>query len=395
MAKKCNLRSFFKNTKELTILSDLYSKHGVADSPFIPEGTDPKERAKMLYDFYQNLEPETRQNVQKDLTIINQLAGLEGAKILEKVFKDQKESTAKIMSESMHDIAIAYFLQDEELFNRAIKINIFYTKSGWQRYPASGKSVADTFAADKNIAKAFVDLLKNDNGKNKITSDTITYDDNYLTTISFFDAPSIEQEFDENNTSIQKIKSKIKEIYFVYLKEKGEVLLKANGKADKLYEYAEVYTRNLTGESIENKKIAYDVDKFILSENKSDPIGSYTGVRGWQIKSIDLFKENTKQKIKFTLPTLSEKPGMTQLLELFQENNLNSLLSGTKIERVSFLVSLFHSDNIDKKINVNCSISKNNVCNLNILNPYHEVIDKMLQKSGINLGFVQIDGEDI
>jgi hypothetical protein len=395
MAKKCNLRSFFKNTKELDILSDLYHKHGVTNSPFVPENTDPKERAKMLYEFYQNQDIEPRQNIQKDLTVINQLASMDGVKILDKVFKDQKESVGKILSESAHDIAIAYFLQDEELFNQGIKINTFYTKSGWQRYPAQTKSVSDMYGSDRNIEKAFADLLKNDNGRNKISSNTIEYNENYLTTISFYDAPSIEQEFNDKNQSVQKIKSNVKEIYFVYLKERGEVLLKANGKADKLYEYAECYMRNLTGESIENKKIAYDIERFLTSENKQNPLGDFTGVRSWQIKSIDLIKENSKQKVKFTVPTLSEKPGMTQILEMFEGFNLQSLLNGAKIEKVNFMVSLFNSDNIDKKVNVNCTISKNNTCNLNILNPYHEVVDKMLQKAAVNIGFIAIDGDTI
>jgi hypothetical protein len=284
------------------------------------------------------------------------------------------------MSESLHDIAISYFLNDAKLFLEAKKVFEAYTKIGWQRYPAENKAVKDIGEVNKTLKGVFKTIFSNQNSNTNageeepiVSVQTTKFEDLYITIVS-----------DESVN-----------IYLVYMPTHGEVLVKAKGKKETLYEYAETYMRNMTGESIENKVIAYDITRFIDTENEDNilaPLGNFTGVRSWHMKNIELANNNLKQKIKLTFPALSEKPGSGQMWEMLNELKLKDKLETMQIVKINIMFSLFDENNTDSKINVNLALSAT-TSNLNIINKRHRTVDEMLKMAAVNIGFVDIGTE--
>jgi len=401
MAKKINIKKFFTNTKSNEVLVSFYKNYEVDDVPFVPETTSPKDRTSTLFEFYKNIDDtEKKQKIMLDITLISSMCTIDAVKILENVFKDSG-TVELVMSESIHDIAISYFLSDIEKFLEGKKVYDVYTKSGWQRYPAENKKVKDIDEVNKNLKETFKSILNSDNTntdneKNNVLVSTALFDDMYITTISYEDTPSSEESFDEyKNNVTQKIKKNIKEINLVYMPKHGEVLIKAKGKKEILYEYTETYMRNMTGESIENKVIGYDISKFLDINNEGNvnsPLGNHTGVRSFHMKSIELANNNLKQKIKLSFPTLSEKPGCVQMWEMIGELNLKDKIDTFQIMKINILFSLFDENNTDSKINVNLALSET-TSNLNIINKRHRLVDEMLKAANVNIGFVDISTE--
>ncbi len=380
MQKKINIKKFFINTKSHEVLCSFFKNYELVDVPFVPETTSQKDRGSILIEYYKNIEDiDKKKTISKDISNISLLCNIDGAKILENIFKDSG-NLELIMSESLHDIAISYFLNDQKLFLEAKKVYEAYIKTGWQRYPAEKKAVKDIEEINKNLKDVFKTIFINQNSNTNTEDDSLVsvqttkFEDLYITVI------------DDGSTNI----------YLVYMPEHGEVLVKAKGKKETLYEYAETYMRNMTGESIENKIIAYDVSRFLDLQNEDNtlsPLGSFTGVRSWHMKSLELANNNLKQKIKLTFPTLSEKPGSTQMWEMLNELKLKDKLSTFKILKINVLFSLFDENNTDSKINVNLALSPI-TSNLNIINKRHRTVDEMLKSASVNIGFVDMDTEN-
>ncbi len=380
MQKKINIKKFLINTKSHEVLCSFFKNYELGDVPFVPETSSPKDRGSILIEYFKNIEDaDKKKTVAKDIGGIATLCNIDGAKILENIFKDSG-NLELIMSESLNDIAISYFLNDNKLFLEAKKVYEAYTKTGWQRYPAEKKVVKDLDEVNKNLKDVFKNILSNqnntaENGEEETvaTVQTTRFEDLYITIIS---------EADVN-------------IYLVYMPDHGEVLVKAKGKKETLYEYAETYMRNMTGESIENKVIAYDVSRFLDLQNEDNilaPLGNFTGVRSWHMKNIELANNNLKQKIKLSFPALSEKPGCGQMWEMLNELKLKDRLETFQILKVNIMFSLFDENNTDSKINVNLSLSSS-ASNLNIINKRHRTVDEMLKSALVNIGFIDLDTE--
>ena len=380
MQKKINLKKFFINTKSHEVLSSFFKNYELSDVPLVPETTSPKDRGSILVEFYKNIDDiDKKKTIAKDIADISLLCSIDGAKILENIFKDSG-NLELIMSESLHDIAISYFLNDNKLFLEAKKVFEAYTKTGWQRYPAEKKAVKDIDEVNKTLKDVFKTIFSNQNSntntgeeESAVSVQTTKFEDLYITIVS-----------DENVN-----------IYLVYMPDHGEVLVKAKGKKETLYEYAETYMRNMTGESIENKVIAYDITRFIDVQNEDNilaPLGNFTGVRSWHMKNIELANNNLKQKIKLTFPTLSEKPGAGQMWEMLNELKLKDKLETMQIVKINIMFSLFDENNTDSKINVNLALSAT-TSNLNIINKRHRTVDEMLKMAAVNIGFVDLDTE--
>jgi hypothetical protein len=380
MQKKINLKKFFINTKSHEVLSSFFKNYELSDVPFVPETTSPKDRGSILVEFYKNIDDaDKKKSIARDISDISLLCSIDGAKILENIFKDNG-NIELIMSESLHDIAISYFLNDAKLFLEAKKVFEAYTKTGWQRYPAENRAVEDISEVNKTLKDVFKTIFSNQNSNTStgeeetiVSVQTTKFEDLYITIVS-----------DENIN-----------IYLVYMPTHGEVLVKAKGKKETLYEYAETYMRNMTGESIENKVIAYDITRFIDTENEDNilaPLGNFTGVRSWHMKNIELANNNLKQKIKLTFPALSEKPGSGQMWEMLNELKLKDKLETMQIVKINIMFSLFDENNTDSKINVNLALSST-TSNLNIINKRHRTVDEMLKMAAVNIGFVDLDTE--
>jgi hypothetical protein len=346
----------------------------------VPETTSPKDRGSILVEFYKNIDDaDKKKSIARDISDISLLCSIDGAKILENIFKDSG-NIELIMSESLHDIAISYFLNDAKLFLEAKKVFEAYTKTGWQRYPAENKTVKDIGEVNKTLKDVFKTIFSNQNSNTStgeeetaVSVQTTKFEDLYITIVS--------------NENVN--------IYLVYMPTHGEVLVKAKGKKETLYEYAETYMRNMTGESIENKVIAYDITRFIDTENEDNilaPLGNFTGVRSFHMKNIELANNNLKQKIKLTFPALSEKPGSGQMWEMLNELKLKDKLETMQIVKINIMFSLFDENNTDSKINVNLALSAT-ASNLNIINKRHRTVDEMLKMAAVNIGFVDLDTE--
>ena len=380
MQKKINIKKFLINTKSHEVLSSFFKNYELSDVPFVPETSSPKDRGSILIEYFKNIEDiDKKKSVAKDIGDIATLCSIDGAKILENIFKDNG-NLELIMSESLHDIAISYFLNDSKLFLEAKKVYEAYTKTGWQRYPAEKKAVKDIDEVNKTLKDVFKTIFSNQNSntstgeeESAVSVQTTKFEDLYITIIS-----------DETVN-----------IYLVYMPDHGEVLVKAKGKKETLYEYAETYMRNMTGESIENKVIAYDIIRFIDVQNEDNilaPLGNFTGVRSWHMKNIELANNNLKQKIKLTFPALSEKPGSGQMWEMLNELKLKDKLETMQIVKINIMFSLFDENHTDSKINVNLALSAT-ASNLNIINKRHRTVDEMLKMAAVNIGFVDLDTE--
>ena len=410
--KKINIKKFLSKFSQNELISQLFKINDAKNVPHIMDTPDDgkisKENVEEWYAFYLGLDDERRVTIYEAIEKINYISNFDAYQIIES-FKPRKSDGEKILTandilaETYNDKALAFYLDQEESKKESkiedvIHIYSFYKISGYKRYEAKD-NVKDIKKVDENIAERFEAILEAQMGTYvKVDSKTIEYDNMYFTKIIYTDA-------------------KEKEFNFVYIKEVGEVLVKAVGSKQVVFEYAENYIKKLTGYAMDPKEPQYYINIFVdknykklfTKENSEEynknglekadnkistninlkyPLDDDNLIYDWYIKSVKLSRKiNT---ISFNFSKSDEVKNMTPLYVTLLESNID--INTYNIESISVVASVKTVNVKSKTVKKNISINiKENSTNLNILKKEHRAVDKLLKDKKIFVGYKVIE----
>lgn len=389
MPKKVNIKKFLSNITENQILEALFKmssneKSKITGIPEIHENMNKKDKAKVIYEFYKNLDPEYRLELEDNISLIGVLDNKHAQKIIKSkysktdVVEGRKESTLNtpliILSKTYTDLAIAFYIEHFEKVEEVKNITNFYLKSGYKRYEANDKLFKDIGTKMDQLSEKFTELLSENENTTHVEVSTYEYDKKYFTTIKY-----------DKNT---------KEILFVFIPELKELLMRASGNFERLFSFAENYLRIMNGFSINPKELEFDLSYFInifdkekkiAEQSLTTPLMPHADTKSWQMLSINLERNATKQKINLTFPASKEavgKSGFAEMMDIFREENIK-LYEVTKLR-----IKADVTDTSVKKGHSTTSITlEKNKANLNLLKPEHVSLSKILLDNKVCLGW--------
>ena len=414
--KKINTKKFWWKFSQNQIISDLFEAHNAKSIPNIPDiagsAKISSDNADEWHAFYLGLDDETRTNVYESIEKINFISNFQAYQILEifkaKTAEGEKVLTAReIIAENYFDKAAAFYLDYFEKIDDVVHVYSFYKLSGWKRYEAKGNIVdlsssenkkerrSNLELIDDTLVERFESLLEAQLGTYvKVESKTLEYDNIYFTKLNYRDG-------------------KDKEVYFAYIKDVSEVIVKASGAKQLVFEYAENYIKKLTSYAMDPKEAKYNLNLFVnadykniiiqsINQNKDSdsfaesksktsinikyPLDNDNVIYDWYVKGIKLNRKiNT---ISFAFAKSDEVRNMLPLYATLAESSID--INTYNIESLSLVLSVKTNNIKASKKNVSLNI-KTNSSNLNILKKEHRDIDKLLKDKKIMTGYEVIE----
>lgn len=379
MPKKVNIKKFLSSITENQILESLFKLNKIEGVPEIHDNMDKKDKAKIVYEFYKNLDPENRLEVEDTINQIGLLDNKHAQKIIKNKYKDTATLNTPliILSKSVTDLSIAFYAEHFEKVEEIATITHFYLKSGYKRFESNNKIVADIDTKNDMLTEKFTELLSENDNAAHVEVSTYEYDKKYFTTVKY-----------DKNT---------KEILFVFIPELSELLMRASGGFEKLFLYAENYQRIMNGYSINPKELDYDLSNFMTVADKNNqvtegslatPLMPHKDVRKWEVLNITLERNATKQKINFSFVSSPDAVGKTQLadlLDIFQAENVRLY------EVIKVRLKADVTDTSVKKGHSTTSVTlEKNKSNLNLLKPEHITLNQVLLDNKVCNGWKEM-----
>ncbi len=416
--RKINIKKFFSKFTQNMLIAQLFKMHNLKKIPNIldvdSQGKISKENIEQWQAFYLSLEGDVRSELYESIEKINYISNFEALNISETFKSDKVENLNKgetsesiekvltqneILAQSYSDKALAFYIDYFEKVDEVVHLFSFYKLSGYKRYQAKGdviiqdskiNKLENIEIVDKNLSERFENIIESRLGSFvKVDSKTLECDNMYFTKIKYKDGKDVE-------------------IYFVYIKDIGEVIVKASGSKQIVFEYAESYIKKLTGYAMDAKEQEYDMDIFVdkdykdlFSKDKKDnnkrnikyPLYSESLIYDWYIKSIKISRKINA--ISFNFAKSDEVKNMLPLYSTLMESGID--IKSYNIESMSLVATIKTSqskdnNSISKTVKKNISINiKENGTSLNILKKEHREIDKILKENNVMAGYKAID----
>ena len=374
MNKKVNIKKFLSKFTQNSLLTQLFKMHEIKNIPNIIDGKNDEKVSSEWYDFYQSLELEKREELSETISQINILCDKDAYNIYKEYISKVTPTANEIVAFSFHDKGLAFYIDHFEKFEDIVFLISFYKKNGYKRYEAKGEVKKDVEIIDAELMEKYSEYLEAVIGSSILASlkvRTLKHDNIYFTNISYKDGG-------------------VKNISLVYIRELGEVMLKASGNKEAQFSYAEIYMKKLTEYAMDYKELSYDLDTFVNLDDAKAPLQDNTNVNSWAVKGVKII--SGRNTINFIIKLSDEEKCMQGLHNTF--NNLNmtdGLKNGLhKINSVSLNIEVMGEDYNKGKKNVGV-IVKENGTNLNILKKEHRLIDKILKDRAVCTGWKDID----
>jgi hypothetical protein len=382
MNKKVNIKKFLSKFTQNSLLVQLFKMHEVKNIPNILDGKNDEKVSDDWDELYKSLELEKREEINKTISNINILCSKDSYDIYKEYLSKVTPTANEIMAFSFNDKALAFYIDHFEKFEDITFIISFYKKNSWKRFEAKGEVKKEIESDKKNnivgvndeLREKFSEYLEAVIGSNVSSSlevKTLKHDNMYFTNIKYKDGGD-------------------KNISLVYIRELGEVILKASGSKEAQFSYAEMYMKKITEYAMDYKELSYDLDTFVNLQDFKSPLQDNTNVNAWAVKGVKI--TSGRSQINFTFKLSDEEKYMQGLHNTF--NNLNmieGLKSGIhKINSVSINMQVMGEDYNKGKKNVGVIIKENST-NLNILKKEHRLIDKILKDRTVCNGWKDIE----
>ncbi len=374
MNKKVNIKKFLSKFTQNSLLVELFKMHEIKNIPNIIDAKNEEKVSGEWYDFYQSLELEKREELSETISNINILCDKDSYDIYKEYISKVTPTANEIVAFSFHDKGLAFYIDHFEKFEDIVFLISFYKKNGYKRYEAKGEVKKDIEIIDAELVEKYSEYLEAVIGSSVLSSlevKTLKHDNMYFSNISYKDGG-------------------IKNISLVYVRELGEVILKASGSRETQFSYAEMYMKKLAEYAMDYKELSFDLDTFVNLSDAKAPLQDNTNINSWAIKGVKII--NGRNTINFTFKLSDEEKCMQGLHNTFSNLSMtDGLKSGVhKINSVSINMQVMGEDYNKGKKNVGVIIQENGT-NLNILKKEHRLIDKILKDRAVCLGWKDIE----
>lgn len=393
MAKGFVPTTYFKKINTTKLLSEYYISKKVFGFEPLAESIPKKEQLEIMTDFYKNIDPEIKIDLDKEFTKISNLSTKNGASILSQLAQEKniKMDLADYVGANFTDKILYYATHHNELLSEALYLSAFHNIKGYKTYPVKDVNLNELESRILSLKNEFERIVSKETRGRFSFVDYKIYDKRFYLLMSFEDYPTIYPcvNFKNGELDFENIGRPIKNIYVIYHPDTKEIDIKYSGGKKDRDLFLETVLRMLFDSQLDAKIQKYAISIF-LDKNVNLKINNASNnLLSWRMNGLSLIFKDSKQKLRLTAPKgRGINDGTKDIWNVIDSLSLTSKIDSAQPCSVS-LSFIFADETNDKGINiVNCSISELN-CSLNNLIPSERVIKKILKENEIDLGFVE------
>lgn len=385
--------NFFRHTKKVELLKKFFEEvHSLPDFPVQTESPERKETVETVTEFYSNISPEKKEDVDRDLATINRMATERGISLLNDLAQKYGASLdlEDYLDDGFHDRALFYFLEKKELFKEAVAIDEFYDQHGWKRHTAPNVETSVIENKKEELRTAFEKIFRADTRGRYCFVETYPRENMLYTVITFEDYPQVEPQIKKGQVDRLSVYRPLKEVYFLYTPSDEELQIKYRGSWQEREEYLATFLKVVFNKELEKMGRTYNLDAF-KSPTFSLDFGELTyDVESWVLRVIDLEFKGDKKKVRLTIPSKdASRTGTSDMWMLLNILGLDQKLNQIRINSVELSIRFKNPSGKRSTKTVPFSINWKDTCSLGNLDEFERKANRILETSNIDYGFTQ------
>lgn len=395
MAKSFSIKNYFKKIHTHELMADFYEKNSIVAILGITENTSRKNAVDIMMDFYKSLSPSQRIDIEKELAVVSTLSTKYSIPIFISILKEKKlpHDITTVECKTVEDKVLYYYLHHKDVFDEAMFFHNFYVSRGYMLYEAKKVDLISAEFAITELTKEWKRIANKDDRATECDV-TIKILDGLLYVHGTFEGASqINPRRDKITGELDRTRSvrKQEEIKIVYFPEDKEVIISYTGNKHEKIIFLDTFLRVVCNCGYDEKTESFNLSLFknqnfdFSKTNKSIPLLT------WKIKSVTLSfgnGEKSKKKMRLSLPSTVQENGLNPLFSTLDELSLTKQFENYIIENVAISLSFQDKVNLEKSVNVTCSLSGNK-SSLCPLFPYDRYARIILKQASVDCGFVE------
>jgi len=392
-------KSFFKHVKATDLLNLYFTHIGVEGFPQIDDAMAVKEKVENLVNFYNGIDAEQKEKIDRDFTLVTKLATDRGVQLLhdQAMARGEEVQLDEYIDSNVYDRSLFYYLHKPELFKEAAAVDEFYDLSGWKRFPVSKKmSFAKVQEKSEDLKQEFEKIFREEARGRYCFVEMYPHDEKLYIVISFQDYPQTSPQLDDEKGEFNRMGfyRPWKEIYFLYTPDQDELQIKYKGSNAEKDRYVQKFGNVVFNGSIDTSKRSYDIAKF-KDKNFALNLNGYTReVAEWSVRALHLQFSGSGMKIALQVPARkATDSGTTDIWSLISHCRLENRMNELLVDRVDLVIK-FNDDSARGGVrSVPFSINWKDTCTLNGIEDFDRKAQEILKNSGIDNGFTEEDSE--
>ena len=393
MAKGFVPTSYFKKIGTTKLLSEYYASKNILGFEPLAESIPKKEQLEIMTDFYKNIDPSIKIELDKEFTKISKLSTKSSASILARIATENKikMDLAEYVGANASDKILYYATHHNELLSEAVFLSAFHEIRGYKTYPVPEKEINEIESKIISLKNEFERVVRKETRGRFSFIEHKTFDKRFYLLVSFEDYPMLIPcvNFKDDQLDLENIARPIKNIFIIYHPDTKELDIKYTGGKKERDLFLETVLRMLFDTQLDTKVQKYDVSGF---SNKTMNLVTNTAVGdllSWRMQGLGLIFPDTKQKLRLSAPKgRGASDGIEDMWNVVDSLNLTSKMNSAQIGSVSLSFRFADPTNDSGVITVNCSVNETN-CSLGNLTSFERQAKKILKESNIDLGFVE------
>lgn len=385
-------RDFFHHIKRTDRLKEFFVSRGIQRFPEITKKTSRKDTVDLLSDFYNSIPHDKKNEIEKAFAVINRLSTDRGMAALNDIIEiNQYEMDIdEFLDDGLHDRSLHYYMKRPEIFSDALTISEFRDMSGWTRYPVTEKNLS--FIKDKipALQKGFEDIFRKESRGQYCFINGKSIQDAYYIAISFQSYPRVCSQVKDGEIDHLAIFRDLNTIYFVYLPKEAELHIKYHGRWQEKETYLQTFLKIVFGIEMEDMKRTYDLTCLVDKSFEINTDDFPDDVESWFLRSLKLRYRFSKKWIFLSMPPRDKiGTGTRGIWEMIEDLHLTIPLQREEImiDEANFSIRFRSPESRGGIKSVPVRVNWTNKCSLGMIDDFERKASKILQKSGIDVGF--------
>ena len=394
MAQAFSPKKYFSKIHAHELLVELYQRHEIVALFEITENTPRKNAVDIIMDFYKNLPPSQKIDLEKELILVNTLSTKHAVPLFVSLLKKNglPHDITTIECKTDQDRVLYYYLFNKDIFDEVLFFHDFYTTKGYMIYEAGEVDLTEAHLSITTLQKEFHRIANKDDRTTECEVKGEILDDFLYVEASFEGMPEVTPTKDKETGEIDRTRTTKKQesVRIVYLPTDKEVLISYTGSKYEKLVFLDTFLRIVCKSGYDDKVESFDLSVFKKMDFDFSATNRGTPLLTWKIKSITVSfgSEKQRKKIRLSLPSSVQEKGLSPLFNTLEEIGITSQFSSFVVENVALSFAFSDKKNTEKSVSVGCSLSllKSSLCPLF---PYDRYARTLLKQAGIDNGFVE------
>jgi len=393
MAKGFVPSAYFKKINTTTLLSEFYQAHSILGFDAIPESTPKKDAVRQMAEFYQNIDPSQRIDLEPVLIKIAKLSTKTGARIctLLATEKGIAMDLSEFVTATAGDKVLYYATNHAELLDETLFLTEFYENKGYYTYPSPHREIIELESKLSSLTNEFETVLRKETRGRFSFIETKVFDNRFHLLLSFEDYPKITPSvnFKEGILDRTTTMRPVKDVYFIYHPDRNEIDIKYAGSKKERDLCLETFLRINFESQLDTKQHLYDIQMFKDKTFTLTTNGAKGDLLSWRLQSLNLLFTESKQTLRLIAPKgRAMSDGVDDMWEIIENLHLTDRMGGIELKSVGLMLRFADQTTEKGVLNVNANITSTS-CSLGNLSSQERLAKQILKDSGIDLGFVE------